>query len=273
MATMTRKYEPLNQEKHERLRLGDTESYRFAAETTLVPIILDEIAVVAREYPVIFPDNESGLPCALTGMRPETNAYVDDRGHWRADYIPLQIRQHPFALTEVAGDVGEDGKKRFTLCIDPDAAEFTDLEGELVFDSNGRLGEKASAKGEMAKQLQERSGITRALVRLLDEAGLLVERQIKMKLFNDETRQVQGFRVVDEKVLNAMSDEDFVALRNKGALPLVYAQLMSMANFRQGVLAGQVKPKAPAQEKKKKDEGGIDLDMFIDDSGDFEIFH
>ena len=268
------KYAPLNRTTHERLSMGPTLSYGFARTTTLVPIILDEIAVVAREYPIIFPDNETGLPCALTGMRPETNAYVDDKEHWRADYIPIQLRQHPFAMTEVPG-AQQDGKTRYTLCIDTGAREFSDLEGAWVFEADGTLTPTAKEKADLAQKLIKRSGITKAMVKLLDETGLLAERSIRMKLKDEvEPRQVQGFRVVDEKKLNELADEEFVVLRNKGVLPLVYAQLMSMANLKQGVLAGQVKPKAPAQdEKKKKDEGGIDLDMFIDDSGDFEIFH
>lgn len=268
-------YEHLNREKHERLRFGPTKDYRFAAEMTLVPIILDEIAAIAREYPIIFPVGDMALPCALVGMRPETNAYVDDQGHWMADYIPLQIRQHPFALAEVPDSQQEDGKKRFTLCLNPEAEEFKDLEGARVFHSTGALSPEASAKGELAKKLIERSGITKAMVQVLDKSGLLVERSIKMKLFNDELRTVQGFKVIDEKKLNEMPDEDFVALRNKGVLPLVYAQMMSMANFRQGRLAGQIRPKAAgdAADTKKTVDSDFDIGIFADDDGDFDIFH
>lgn len=267
-------YEPLNREKHERLRMGATQTHNRFRETTLVPIIIDEIAKVAREYPIIFPDNATGLPCALTGMKPDTNAYVDADGRWLADYIPMHVRQYPFALSKVPNAQQQDCDKQFRLCIDPTAEEFRDLEGVRVFDNNGELTPEASAKGDIARKLMERSGITKALVRVLDEAGLLAERSIKMKLFNGETHVVQGFKVVDEKLLNAIPDEEFVALRNKGAMPLIYAQLMSMANLSQGVLAGQITPKsADADKPEKKKPGEIDLDMFIDDSGDLDIFH
>ena len=266
------RYEPLNRQTHERLRCGPTRSYRFAAEKTLVPIILDEIAAIAREYPIIFPLGEAPLPNALVGMRPRTNAFVTDKGAWLADYIPMQIRHHPFALTRTPDAQPGDGKAQFTLCIAPEAEECADLDGPRVFNPDGSLGPEAAQKAEMAKLLLERSAITRAMVRVLEEAGLLVERSIKMKLLDEEPRVVQGFRVVDEQKLNQMPDEAFVGLRNKGVLPLVYAHLMSMANLRQGVLAGQVNPtKEPkAAEVPAQSVEDLDLAMFGDD-GDIDI--
>ncbi|TVS05003.1 MAG: hypothetical protein EA407_02880 [Rhodobacteraceae bacterium] len=265
-------YEPLNRQTHERLRCGPTRSYRFAAEKTLVPIILDEIAAVAREYPIIFPTGEAALPCAMVGMRPRTNAFVSDKGAWLADYIPMQIRHHPFALTRTPEAQPGDGKAQFTLCIDHTAEECADLEGPRVFNPDGSLAPEATQKAEMAKLLLERSGITKAMVQVLDEAGLLVERSVKMKLLDEEPRVVQGFRVVDEQKLNQMPDADFVALRNKGVLPLVYAHLMSMANLRQGVLAGQITPprRVPVLDAPAVPSEDLDLSVFGDE-GDIDI--
>jgi hypothetical protein len=45
---------------------------------------------------------------------------------------------------------------------------------------------------------------------------------------------VTGVRVIDEAALNKLDDAAFNKLRAAGALPLVYASLLSWANFRQG---------------------------------------
>lgn len=267
-------YEPLNRSKHERLRMGPTDGYAQFRETTLVPIILDEIAMVAREYPIIFPEGEADLPCALTGVQPQTNAYLDKEGRWQAQYIPMDVRKQPFGLAPVEGSQDASGKLRYTLCINPGAHEFTDLEGARVFQPGGELSPEANAKAELARKLLERSGITKAMVKALEEAELLVPRAIQMNL-GQEMRKIQGFRVVDEKKLNSLSDEEFAALRNKGLLPLIYAQLMSMANLRLGVLAGQIRPKATGDvaETKKTVDSDFDIGIFADDDGDFDIFH
>src|SRR5690606_6219718 len=71
----------------------------------------------------------------------------------------------------------------------------------------------------------------------IDALGLLVERTIQVSKGGKLTNVVKGLKVVDEKKLNQLPEADFVSLRNKGALPLVYAHLLSWANFRQCPLA------------------------------------
>jgi hypothetical protein len=72
------------------------------------------------------------------------------------------------------------------------------------------------------------------LVQAIDAAGLLVERAIRIKREGELDRQVTGIRVIDEAALNKLDDAAFNSLRKSGALPLVYASLLSWANFRQG---------------------------------------
>jgi hypothetical protein len=56
--------------------------------------------------------------------------------------------------------------------------------------------------------------------------------------------------VVDEQKLNGLSDAKFNKLRKAGALPLVYAHLLSMANLRQGVIAGKYPELDTASDRK-----------------------
>lgn len=267
-------FEPLSQSKHARLRIGSADSYGAFRETTLVPIILEEIPMVAREYPIIFPEKGADLPCVLTGVQPNTNAFVDESGHWEANYIPLDVRKYPFGLTPASGEPDADGQTRYTLCINPTAEAFADLEGARVFQPNGELSHEAKVKSDYAQKLITKAPTAKAMVQALDDAGLLVPRHIQVNL-GMEKRNIQGFRVVDEKKLNGLSDEAFAALRNMGLLPLIYAQLMSMANFRLGRLSGQIASTTTSQassETSKKSSSDIDLSMFADD-GDFEISH
>ncbi|WP_223427369.1 SapC family protein [Tateyamaria pelophila] len=271
-------YVPLNREQHDRLRLAQTRSYAPFRTVTSVPIILDEMTMAAREYPILFPEGEAQMPFVLMGMTPETNAFVDEAGNWLANYIPLDVRKYPFGLSATpaaasgAEAVAEDeGKTRYTLCIDPEAPDLEDLDGPLVFQPQGALCDGAKARADIAQRLLERSAITKALVQVLEDAGLLVPREISMNL-GLEKRRLRGFRVVDEKKLNALSDEDFTNLRNKGGLPLVYAQLMSMANLRLGPLAGQRKSAPVDAGSDQPSSQDFDLSGFADDE-DFDIFH
>lgn len=226
---------PLKFADHSGLRVFESNDYSFARNETLVPIVYDEMAEIAREYPIIFPQNNSGLPCALLGLEPGTNTYVGEGGRWLASYIPAHIRRYPFMLVSKDSQ-GEDGQ--FVVAFDPEAEHFKDPNGHAVFTSDGKPTEHMERRFALLQQIQKAIPLTRKLVEVLDDAGILVERTVTLKK-TDKANQITGFRVIDEKALNALSDEDFLSLRSKGALPLIYSHLLSWANFRQGPIAGR----------------------------------
>ena len=43
---------------------------------------------------------------------------------------------------------------------------------------------------------------------------------------------IDGIYVIDEKALNELPDEDFLAFRKQGLLPLIYAHLSSLQQLR-----------------------------------------
>ena len=100
---------PLKFSDHADLRFLPNPGYSFAREELVAPIVIDEIADVAREYPIIFPTG-SALPVALMGVQRESNAYVSPNGAWRANYIPAYIRYYPLAITRIPlSDVSTHG--------------------------------------------------------------------------------------------------------------------------------------------------------------------
>src|SRR5690606_10325046 len=109
--------------------------------------VFDEMADIAREYPVIFPDNGSELPAALLGLEPGQNAYVGADGRWRGSYIPATIRRYPF----IFGDTGEKegDKQRYVVMFDPDAPHFKDPNGHAVFGDNGQLSDHMKRRMEV----------------------------------------------------------------------------------------------------------------------------
>lgn len=94
--------------------------YSYARAETLAPFVFDEMSDLAREYPIVFPDNKSDLPSVLLGLEAGKNTYVaDDDGRWVATYIPAHIRRYPFLLGTTGQAEGQD--KRFLVFFDPDA--------------------------------------------------------------------------------------------------------------------------------------------------------
>ena len=201
-----------------------------------MPIVFDEMADIAREYPIIFPTNDSGLPCALLGLETGQNAYVADDGRWLGTYIPAHIRRYPFMLANTGKTEGD--KESFVVVFDPEASHFKDPNGYQVFKPDGKPTQHMENRFALLQEMQKRIPRTIELVKSLETSGLLIERTVTVKKA-DQTQQVTGFRVVDEKALNELPEDAFLELRRMGVLPLIYAHLLSWANFRQGPIAGK----------------------------------
>ncbi|MGJ8589944.1 MAG: SapC family protein [Yoonia sp.] len=229
---------PLKFADHADLRFQVDLGYAFAREELVAPIVIDEIADVSREYPIIFPSGGT-LPVALLGVQQGSNAYVSPNGTWRATYIPAHIRHYPLAITRLPSVSKEEGvaaesDARYVVLIDVDAPLLSKLDGVPVFNDDGTLSVVAQEKTQILNTMQMQASITQTLVRAIEVAGILVERTIRIKVDGERDRQVTGLRVIDEAALNALDDATFNKLRTSGALPLVFSALLSWANFRQG---------------------------------------
>ena len=263
----------LTRRDHSDLTLTETNDYAFAAERMFIPIVLSEIADVAREYPLVFISDQR-LPVALTGIEENVNAYVAEDGSWRAHYIPGSIQAYPFALGKAAK---EKGKGEYAVVFDPDAPQLSGKSGAPLFDSQGQPMEPLRRRMEVLKKMKKAEPTTRRMVQELRDADLLIDRAIRITRQDAEDTQVTGIQVVDESKFNGLSDEMFLDLRKKGLLPLIYSHLLSMANLRQGVIAGRYPdlaarpaPKqAEAQTAKRSSE--VDLETFFADDGDLDL--
>lgn len=254
---MYKKLTPLKTTDHADLRLLPVTDYGFARTELVAPIVMDEIVDVAREYPIVFPVG-SQLPVALMGVEKDANAYVGVDGKWLATYIPAHIRQYPLATTRVPPQAtqSDDAAKaerakaregRLVVLIDEAAPVLSRSEGQPLFGQDGKLAPVGEQLMRLMNQMQASAGRTQRLVQAINAAGLLVERAIHIKRQGEADRQVTGIRVIDEVALNKLDDAAFNSLRMRGALPLIYASLLSWANFRQGPIGkSHPLPAAPA---------------------------
>ncbi len=223
----------LNPKEHEALRLSSKDNYLFASKKMLIPIVFSEMAEIAREYPIIFQKDKPSI-ATLVGFDQDTNAYVSPEGRWLAQYIPGRIRAYPFTLVQNPSAPGQYG-----VAVDMESELISTDHGEPLF-SMGKPTQTLQTYMKLLEDMQKAEPITRRMVEAIRGAGLLVERAIRIKKKDQEDHQLTGLEFVDEKKLNQMPHEEFNKLRDSGALPLIYAHLLSFANLRRGVLKGQM---------------------------------
>ena len=74
---------------------------------------------------------------------------------------------------------------------------------------------------------------TEAICKLFKEKDLLATKQLQLQHRQDSPRyNIDGIYTIDEKRLNALSEDDFLDLRKQGMIPLIYAHLSSLQQLR-----------------------------------------
>ncbi|WP_225780869.1 SapC family protein [Xenophilus sp. Marseille-Q4582] len=224
-------HEPLDREKHAGLRFSPRQTWQFAAEELRIPVVSGEALLLAREYVLAFPLAEGGLPHALTGIR--TNTYVNAKGQWNARQVPVHVRRYPFVLAEhPATAQSSETRRDFTLHVVPQAPHFAAGKGVALFGASGAPAPVLEEVQKLLVRLHADTELTQFLVQQLREAGLLVERELRLQAAaGGPVAVVQGQALVDEQALAALSPEVLLRLRDTGALALVHAHRVSLTNL------------------------------------------
>ena len=219
-----RKVVPLNRETHRELHL-DTSMTRFgfAAHTHVIPVVLDEVPVGSRYLPIVFvPGVVQPSAVFLMGLRPGENRFVAD-GRWVGDYIPAYVRRYPFII----GDVQDSNQ---VVCIDEDFEGLHQAGGEALFSPEGEHTEALQNNIKFINDYFAAAKRTEAFVQQMQKLELFRMITIDLSVAGQETRTLHGIMTVDAEKLATLPDSDFIALRNSGYLPLIYAQIASLGN-------------------------------------------
>ncbi len=219
----------LDKNVHKNLKLSPVTDIRFAEKLSTTALSYSELVPASKCFPIVFNEKREGaeleaLPQAVLSIVKEKNAFVKEDGTWLADYLPLHIRRYPFIL----GTLAE--KNRFAVMIDETAPHFSGDNGEALFTEKGEPTKVLENVQNFLKKYNQEAARTTAMVREIDESGILKTMNIKISK-GKAGRNVRGFRVVDAKSLTALDDAVLAKWVKTGIMPLIYAHLFSLNNF------------------------------------------
>jgi hypothetical protein len=220
-----RRPELLHAERHADLRLSQDICYTFAGEAVSLPLNAVEVPIAARDYPVVFA-GDPAVPLAIVGLKAGRNLFVHPDGRWEPGrYIPAYVRRYPFAL------VGRDGGDQFSLCLDMASDRLVRGHGAARLFEDGKPSQLTQEALQFCAAFEREAAATRRVMAALKDKALLKANEATIRLADGNQISMTDFAVVDEARLNALADEDFLALRKAGALPAVYAHLESQASW------------------------------------------
>ncbi len=220
--------ELLNKEQHGNLGVSPpARPCSFCANVAAIPLTASEIPAAVKDYPVVFLSEEEPMPLAVVGLIDQTNLFVDENGQWASDtYIPGYVRRYPFAIAN------ETGGDRLAIVIDT-AYDGIVSGGETPLFEDSNPSPATQQAIEFCKAYETDRRMTEQFMELIKSTGL-VRGQAAQYTPKGETspKPFAQYFGIDEKGLGELSDEKFLELRKNNVLPFLYAQLMSLGNWR-----------------------------------------
>lgn len=247
-------FEAVTAQRHGGASWQPSPDYRFAANDPMATLVATEMPEACMHLPLGFSRAGGGaevfVPVALQGLRAGQNLWVDGQGNWRGGYIPAVYRSHPFAL-------GQADDERHVLCVNRDSGLVNeDQTGQPFFDSEQQPTEQVARVRDFLSQVRASAEATKPQCAALQAQDLIQPWPLQVSA-GEQTQTLQGLYRIDEDGLNALSAEGFETLREAGALPIIYCQLLSMRHIhRLGALAsGDDQSPQAAPKSNGKDSG------------------
>ena len=222
------KPELVSKEQHGGLTVSQPEKrFEFCARARAIPITVSEIPAAMKDYPIIFIAEDQLQPLAVTGLIDDVNLFVDENGAWEPNrYLPGYVRRYPF------GVANETGSDRFAIVIDTGYAGVAKEGGAPLF-NNGEPSELVQQAIEFCKNYEEDRHRTIQFGEAVKGLNIAKGQAAQFTPAGEtEPRSFAQYVGIDEAVLKELPAEKLFELRNSGVLPILYAMIFSMGNWR-----------------------------------------
>jgi hypothetical protein len=217
---------PLNNVKHAKVKIKPSTDYSRFKDQQLVPVVLTEFTRMASEFPIVFVKNtDTGqfVAVAMMGLKAQQNLYCQ-YSIWTAPVTPLSFTNAPFSFAKES-----ETSEKMTLCLNEECELVNKKSGEALFTNEGEQTNYLKKRTESLLNFVEASQQTQVIIQLLADKKLFTQRQFTVKLAADsEPCKIEGMYIIDEQVLNKLSNKNFNDLKTKGLLGLIYAHLTSI---------------------------------------------
>lgn len=216
----------LDSQKHHQLKLVTDTSYPHAKARHLLPIAVHEFALAATNFPIVFvKDSETGQfrSCVLTGLKPQQNLFCKNDA-WLGSYVPECLRHYPLAAVKVNDANDSD---RFVICIDESSPLVSTQDGDALF-NDAKASEFLNRRGEAAVNWAQKNTVTQSFINRIVELKLIQPQSLTINNKDGKPYELTGCYIMNEALLNQLSDAEFIGLKQAAFLGPIYAALISL---------------------------------------------
>ena len=174
----------------------------------------------AENFCIVFTNDI--VPMMVVVLGRDGNATIDENFD---GYVPASLKNYPFLLGNANG-------KR-VLCIDMDSDHIRKggEEGEILFDKEGNKSEFLDRVVSALKNYDADFRKTEAMMEEIKKAGILVDKELNLKVGEENYVLIKGFSIVSKSKLNELDDKTLAMFVRNGYMNLINIHLSSLGNF------------------------------------------
>ena len=189
-------------------------------DTPVAKITISEMKRCAENFCIVF-TNEI-VPTMLVLLGQEDNVMIDENFN---GYVPASLKNYPFLLGNA------DGKR--VLCVDMDSEQIQKggEEGEILFDKEGNKSEFLGKVVSALKNYDADFRKTETMMEEIKKAGILVDKELNLKVGKENYVLIKGFSIVSKSKLNELDDKTLAMFVRNGYMNLINIHLSSLSNF------------------------------------------
>lgn len=223
--TMYQKLVVLDKEQHKSLKVSPMSNLNFAKELTSTPILANEIALVGKDFPVVFTGGENPTLIALTSLS-GSNLAINTDGKYIVSYVPAFLRRYPFSIGS-----NKENQAQQLILVDENSDLLSHTKGKQLFTKEGANSETLDNAVSFLQNYENERITTQNAVNLIANSGILEDREITVGEGEEKKVLVNGFQIINKDKLNALSDEVLAAWVRKGIISFIDAHLSSLSNI------------------------------------------
>jgi len=215
---------PISIERHANKKWRRPTDYKFASSISMIPIVDAELNSAGLAMPLAFIQAQGNFTLvAILSLAPNRNLLVAPDGRWLGAYIPAYFRAHPFM------SVPKERAGESVVAVDEGSSLIVGAEvpGEDFFDADGNVSSAFRQVIGFLKGLDARRRATNAAVSALAAASVLQPWPLVVKTEQGE-QTIRSLHCINERALSGLADDVYLRLRASSALPIAYAQRLSM---------------------------------------------
>jgi len=215
---------PIKKETHQNIKIAAERDLAHVANQHIAPITAPEYSQAATSYPVIIVKDqgtERYRSVVMLGLEASENLY-HKKDSWNAVYIPQSISMAPFSL-----GVDPDKEKTLTACVDLDSKFVGEDKENALFDDEGNFTDFCKGVQDSLGRLYDNEVVNEKFIKELVDNDLLLELELHINLASGETKKLVGLYGIDEKKVQALSDDKVLDFHKRGLFIPIHAMLGS----------------------------------------------